>query len=178
MDRVNQEIGMTSNTPEPGVQGSAQRPIRLGGRNRPAREDAPFDGPLEDHPEWWGSFIDDGPQKPDEPARHYTSRITKARINMQIETRPTKAPIEPQQPGQSTADRKQQISDYKQLHLCLNSEHMNRMNPNSMHYDGKYVNQWGRDKAARKARNDVKRQEELAYVRNEYSRAGLQPPPT
>lgn len=134
-----------------------KRPPRSYNR-RPKPTDRPFKGELADHPEWWGSYIDDGPQKPGEDMRTAAKRITRARENMQIEMRPS-TPLLPPVVIDITANR-----------------HRAKLDPANEEYDSDYVARWRAEKEARKKRNDDRRREELTFVSLEYIRNELMPP--
>lgn len=53
----------------------------------------PFKGEVEDHPEWWGKYVDDGPQHSNENYYTYTTRVHRARTNMNIRRRELKVLI-------------------------------------------------------------------------------------
>jgi hypothetical protein len=184
IDQVNQEIANAWQTPEreaysgeEAATPSTHQGRNTGDTNKVSRKDAPFDGLLEQHHEWWGSFIDDGPRKPGETERAHTARIKKARFNMQIERR-VERPVAPREPGQNHEDRKRQTADFrKDINKAIDT-HNHKMNPYHPGYDKGYATRWRNMKATRKSHNNARRLQELTYVRQEYARRGLPRPPT
>jgi hypothetical protein len=53
---------------------------------------------------WWGNYVDDGPQTPNEDLPTYRRRVFCARDNMRIERR-LKPALPPKQPNESRAER-------------------------------------------------------------------------
>lgn len=153
----------------------AQLALKYGRKDTPWRV-----GSLEQHPEWWGSFIDDGPQQPNEIAVQRTLRIRKARRNMELATRETRPGLPKQQPGQSKLDyNKLKLRFTKDLDARVDL-HRKKLDPSTEEYradGGEYAENWKRDKANRKQENTSKRRQEYDFVCGEYKKRNLDPPP-
>ena len=144
---------------------------------RKGRKDAPFDGLLDDHYDWWGSFIDDGPVKDGETIRNARIRKSKARFNMQIQSR-GKRPVAPWIPELTVVERRKERDDFSREVNKAIRIHNHKMDSRHSDFDEEYVTRWRTMKTTRKTNNDARRLQELTHVRAEYARRGLSRPLT
>lgn len=125
----------------------------------------PFTGRWDQHPEFWGDFVDDGPRRPNETPSQTERRIRWSRSNMGIERRPR--PGLPQIAPVTDPGRRAQILEERRIHSqALRREndanlrkHNRMMDESNRNFNTAYRDDWRKKQKERRARNAQRRDE-------------------
>jgi len=118
---------------------------------------------------WWGRYVDDGPQKKNEPVENYVERVNRARDNMRIQLR-----LRPEPP---LRDQNEPIEKYAQKLQAYENRlesneriHNNRMNEQHPQFDQKYRDEFQQIARAVHTKNEARRTAARQYWDSEVAR--------
>ena len=143
------------------IYNSTKKPRLIGISGRPVQGIANYG--------WWGKYVDDGPQKPDETVEKYIERVNRARDNMRIQLR-----LRPNPPvrhaDESIEQHRQRLNTFNNNLKWNETAHNNRMDDEHPQFDRAYREWFQQTARSVHAENEARRAAARNYWDTEVAR--------